>query len=109
MKLSEQHFHTVEDNSRSSQLKKSLGRIKSACDALDQVKAEISVTSVQNQLQHIYGKNAGPTAGAIRNDKERLLAYVKLRQSEQLLPVRGLGEEPEYKIPPITDEKVRSY
>jgi hypothetical protein len=109
MKLSEQHFNTVEGGSRSAGLKKSLGRIKSACDALDQLKAEISVTSVKNQIQLIYGKGAGPTAGTIRNDKERLLAYVKLRRSEQTLPMRGLSEKPEYKIPPITDEKVRAY
>lgn len=109
MKPSEQHYNTINEGAYSSQLKKSLQRIKAACEALDAVEAEISVTSVQKQIQFIYGEGTGPTAGAIRNDKERLLAYVKLRRAEQTLPIENSSKVTGYKIPPIADEKIRSY
>jgi hypothetical protein len=109
MTQSEQHFKNIIEGNLSVQLKNSIRRIKAACDALDGLKAEISVMSVCKQIKHIYGEKTGPIAGTIRNDKDRLLEYLNLRKSEQVLPQTKSGAIPKYEIPPISDERVRSY
>ena len=63
--------------------KKSLRRIKAACDVLEKDRVSIAVDAVARQIRLRHGRRASPTETGISSNRNTLLRYVQLRRQEQ--------------------------
>lgn len=86
-----------------------LARLKEACDALEVRRVAIRSTAVEEYIKQKYGKETGPRAQSISNEKGRRLGmwhYLQARQREQ----KGLRlRNPRKDLTKVIDEIEDSY
>lgn len=77
--------------------RETLARLKEACDALDAKGQSYKLSDVQRVVEEKHGKDAGPKAQSISNERKRPLGmyhYVEARERELAAKPAGRGARP---------------
>jgi len=74
-------YRSLWESTSSSRFKLSLERVSSACDALEKQRSPITIAAVGHHCESAHG---GPKIQSIRNSKNSLALYIRLRAAEQL-------------------------